>query len=230
MKARVEFYMNQFDDAAGLAEQIISQFSGGSNGGLTPNYADIYAQKNQMPESLFELQYSSTNQNGLFFYYFGRDEVASSVSLQNAHEAGDTRLPVNYFPFDGVIGTAKYDQADGTNNFMMLRLSEMYLIHAESVLRGSAQDIATAQSDLNVVRNRAGLANTTAATVADLETALLNENRVEFAHECHRWFDLRRLGLAASTLGITDSTKILWPIPQNEVLTSNNVIAQNPGY
>jgi starch-binding outer membrane protein, SusD/RagB family len=226
-KARVFLYLQNYDSAAILSEQVISELGGG---GLTNNYADIFNKKNQQPESIWELQYSATDVNGLFFYYFGRDEVASSQSLSDAHESGDARLPVNVFPFDGTVGTQKYDLADGTNNFMLIRLSEMYLTHAESVIRGSAPDIATAQSDLNVVRNRAGLANTTAATVSDLEDAILQENRVEFAHECHRWFDLRRLGLVVSTFGLTDPTKVLWPIPQNEVLTSGNVIAQNPGY
>ncbi len=235
-KARVELYLNQFDSAAALAEQIISQYSGASsNGGLTNSYAAIYSQKNQLPESIFELQFSATNQNGLYFYYFGRDEVASSSSLANAYETGDTRLPVNYYQGTDASGnsvnaTLKYVLPDGTNNIMLIRLSEIYLIHAEAVLKGSAADMATAQNDLNVVRNRAGLGNTTAATIPDLETAILNENRVEFPHEAHRWFDLRRTGLAASTFNMTDSTKVLWPIPQYEVLTSGNIITQNPGY
>src|ERR1700722_15687350 len=106
----------------------------------------------------------------------------------------------------------------------------MYLTHAEAVLRGSSPDVATATSDLNMVRARSNAAPTTAVTVSDLEAAILLENRLEFPHECHRWFDLRRLGLAASTFGISDPTKVLWPIPQTEVLTSGNVIAQNPGY
>jgi hypothetical protein len=235
-KARIELYLNQFDSAAILASQVITQYSGATvNGGLCPSYAAIYSQKNQLPESIFELQFSTTNQNGLYFYYFGRDEVASSASLGNAHEPGDNRLPVNYYQGTDASGnsvnaTLKYVLADGTNNIMLIRLSEMYLIHAEGVLNGSGADIITAQNDLNTVRNRAGLANTTAATVQDLETAILNENRVEFPHEAHRWFDLRRTGLAASTFNMADSTKVLWPIPQYEVLTSGNVIIQNPGY
>jgi hypothetical protein len=231
IKARVELYLNQYDSAAALSQQLLNQFSGATpNGGLAGNYANIYLLKNQQPESLFELQFSATNTNGLFFYYFGRDEVGTSSDLKAAHEPGDLRLPVNYFAEAGNVGAEKYSKADGTDDITLVRLAEMYLIHAESVLRGSNPDIATAQSDLNVVRNRAGLANTTASTVPDLETAILNENRVEFAHEAHRWFDLRRLGMPAALFGISDATKVLWPIPQSEVLTSGNVITQNPGY
>ncbi len=81
-----------------------------------------------------------------------------------------------------------------------------------------------------MVRDRAGLGPTTAATAADMLTAVLQERRVEFAHEAHRWFDLRRTGLAAGVFGISDARKVLWPVPQQEVLNSGGVIEQNPGY
>ncbi len=225
-RARVEMYIGQYDAAAADAESVISASSG-----LFPSYPGIFLAKNVASESIFELQFSATNQNGLYFYYYGRDEVATDSSVYYAYNSTvDTRLPVNFFNFDGVIGTSKYDDADGSQDISLIRLSEMYLIHAEAVLRGSNPDIATATSDLNTVRARSNATPTTAVTVSDLETAILLENRLEFPHECHRWFDLRRLGLAASTFGITDSTKVLWPIPQSEVLTSGNVIGQNPGY
>jgi hypothetical protein len=230
-KARVELYTANYDGAAADALTAIQMTSGN----LDPNYANIWLTKNDVPESIFELQFSATNTNGLYFYYFGRDEVASSASLQSAYDPSDTRLPVNFFvgtdaSGNSQDGTTKYDLPDGSNDITLIRLAEMYLTHAEGVIRGSSPDIAAAVSDINVVRARAGLAPTTAATVSDVESEILLENRLEFAHECHRWFDLRRLGLAASTFGITDSTKVLWPIPQSEVLTSGNVIAQNPNY
>jgi hypothetical protein len=181
------------------------------------------------------LQFSATNTNGLYFYYFGRDEVATSADLAAAYDPADTRLPVNDFVGTDASGhsvdaTTKYDNPDGSQDITLIRLAEMYLIHAESALRGSNPDVPTATTDLNAVRTRAGVANTTATTVSDLEAAILLENRLEFPHECHRWYDLRRLGLAQSVLGISDVTKLPWPIPQAEVLTSGNVIAQNPGY
>jgi hypothetical protein len=230
-KARVELYTGNYDGAAADALAAIQLTSGN----LEPNYPNIWLTKNDVPESIFELQFSATNQDGLYFYYYGRDEVATSGNLAAAYNLSDTRLPVNYFLGTDASGkqvyaTSKYDLADGSNDITLIRLAEMYLTHAEGVIRGSNPNIATAVSDINTVRTRAGLGPTTAATIADVETEILLENRLEFPHECHRWFDLRRLGLAASTFGVTDSTKILWPIPQYEVLTSGNVIAQNPGY
>ncbi len=232
LRARVELYIQQYDAAAADAETIISQLSSLTpNGGLSASYASNYIVKNQQPESIFELQFDATNANGLYFYYYGRDEVATAPGLKAAYDTiNDQRYPVNYYPLAGVIGTAKYDLADGSNDVTLIRLAEVYLIHAESVLLGSAPNIAAAQSDVNVVRNRAGLANTTALTVPALQAEILLENRLEFPAEAHYWFDLRREGLCVSTFQMADSTKVLWPIPQTEVLTSNNVIAQNPGY
>jgi hypothetical protein len=130
----------------------------------------------------------------------------------------------------GTTGTLKYSKADGTDNVLLIRLAELYLIRAESRVRKATPNIPGAAADINVVRKRAGLGPTTAATAADMLTAVLKERRVELAHEAHRWFDLRRTGLAASFFGISDARKVLWPVPQQEVLNSGGVIVQNPGY
>jgi hypothetical protein len=106
----------------------------------------------------------------------------------------------------------------------------MYLIHAESVMRGSNPNLATAESDLNVVRARSLETPDVTTDPNQLLTDILNEDMLEFPAEAHYWFDLRRLGLPVSMFGLTDSTKVLWPIPQTEVLTSGGIIAQNPGY
>jgi hypothetical protein len=231
LKARVELYIGQYDAAAADAETLISQLGPmNATGGLDPSYSDQYVSKNVQPESIFELNFSNVDQNGLFFYYYGRDEVATSPSLQAAYQPADIRLPVNYFSFDGTVGTSKYELADGSNDIMLIRLSEMYLTHAEGVMRGNSPNLATAIGDINVVRGRAQETLDTTTSSTQLLADILEENRLEFPHECHRWFDLRRLGLAASTFGITDTTKVLWPIPQAEVLTSGGVITQNPNY
>jgi hypothetical protein len=231
IKARVYLYLEKFQEAEELSTQIIHQFSSATPyGGLAEDYASIFLTRNVAPESIWELQFSSTNANGLYFFYFGRTEVRTSDDLADAHEAGDSRLAVNYFDNGANIGTLKYSRASGIDNIMLIRLAEVYLIRGESRARKQTPNIAGAQADLNVVRKRAGLANTTAGTGADLVTAVLQERRVELAHEAHRWFDLRRTGIAASFFGIADARKVLWPIPQSEVLTSGNVIQQNPGY
>jgi len=229
-KARVELYVGNYDSAAADAEQVIAAL-----GGLTNPYPSVFASKNVLPESIFELQFSATNTNGLYFYYFGRDEVATSTTLQAAYQPQDARLPVNFYVANDASGnsvnaTQKYDDPDGSQDISLIRLAEMYLIHAEGVMRGSNPDLATAEGDLNVVRARSGETLDVTTDPNQLLTDILTENRLEFPAEAHYWFDLRRLGLPVSMFGITDSTKVLWPIPQTEVLTSGGVITQNPGY
>lgn len=232
MSARAELYRNNFEQAEALASQVLDPFATQPRGGLAASYADIWATKNTRPESIWELQFTATDANSLRFYYYGRNEIASSAELGAAHEAGDTRKAVNYTPTS--IATTfkqlKYFRPDGTDNILLLRLAEVYLIRAEARARKAAPDVLGAQADLNIVRSRAGLLPTLAATPDALLEAVLQERRIELAHEAHRWFDLRRTGKAVSTLGIAETFRVLWPIPQRERETSGFIVDQNEGY
>lgn len=116
---------------------------------------------------------------------------------------------------------------------VQLRLAEQYLIRSEA--RAHLNDIPGAQADLNRIRNRAGLGNTSAATLNTLLDAILQERRVEFFTEKgHRWFDLKRMGKDKEILspikpGWRD-TDILLPIPEQELSLNPNLLPQNDGY
>jgi starch-binding outer membrane protein, SusD/RagB family len=162
-------------------------------------------------------------------------------SLLNAFEAGDQRKVawVNsrayasqtlYYPYKyKVYGNS----APLTEYYMVLRLAEQYLIRAES--RAQQNKIPEAQSDLNIVRSRAGLVNTIANDKAALLSAVEQERRIElFAEWGHRWYDLKRTGRADAVLGALkpttwQPTDLLWPIPQNQI-NLNSSLTQNPGY
>ena len=60
-------------------------------------------------------------------------------------------------------------------------MGEVYLMNAEAANEKS--QTSKAQTSLNAVRNRAGLANTTASSQTDLRTAIWKERRVELAME-----------------------------------------------
>ncbi len=237
--ARLELYRENWTAAETLATTVISQFSAQPNGGLVggANYANIWLLKNQKPESIWELQFDINNTNSIAFFYYptpsgGRNEITSLASLGAAHEAGDLRLTTNRTTTSPINKTLKYTSVPGLDQVTLVRLSELYLIRSEARARKSATDIAGSQADLNVVRNRAGLPNTTAATVADLVLALERERRIEFAHEGHRKFDMRRYNTFVNLPGMSASTtwRSLWPIPDRERLTSGGIVAQNPNY
>lgn len=116
---------------------------------------------------------------------------------------------------------------------ILFRLEEMYFIRAEA--RARLGELTLAAADLNKIRNRAGLDNTTASTESQLVTAIIKERRIEFFTELgHRFLDLKRTGqLDAVLTGIKpgwDTTDALWPIPENELRLNPNLRPQNTGY
>lgn len=234
IKARLELYRENWAAAETLATTVLAPFAGG---GLVPgvSYANIWLLKNQKPESIWELQFDINNTNSIAFFYYptasgGRNEITSLAAFGAAHEAGDLRLTTNRTITSPTNKTLKYTRVPGDDHVTLVRLSELYLIRAEARAR-IGTNISGAQADLNVVRTRAGLLITTAATTTDLVNAIERERRIEFAHEGHRKFDMRRYQTFNSLPGVGAETyKNLWPIPQRETLTSNNLITQNPGY
>jgi hypothetical protein len=239
LKARVQLYREQWADAEILATTVIN--SGRYTLVSNANYANIWLTKNSS-ESIFELDFNSADQNSIAFYYYpttngGRNEVSSSISLNNAHEAGDVRKGINYTVAATGIPAAKTRKfsriSTGDDNVILFRLAETYLIRAEARVRQSAtgaDPIAqNGLADLNIIRARAGLTPFVSVVKQDILDAILRERRVELAHEGHRWFDLRRYNLI-STMGVSQSFRALWPIPQREVLTSGNIIVQNDQY
>jgi tetratricopeptide (TPR) repeat protein len=118
-------------------------------------------------------------------------------------------------------------------NVRVLRYAEVLLIHAEAAAQlGNA---AAAQTDLNAVRARAGLA-TKPATVLNI----WQERRVELALEHDRFFDLVRQEsvtpgrivpiFAAQGKTFVKGKNELFPIPQPQIDLSGGQLTQNPGY
>jgi hypothetical protein len=122
---------------------------------------------------------------------------------------------------------------------IIFRLAEQYLIRAEARAQlNKLTEANSAQSDLDVIRMRAGLTATTATNQADLLAAILTERRHElFTEWGHRWFDLKRtknidavMTPAAGRKGGTWSSEAaLYPIPLQELQNNPNLV-QNKGY
>jgi len=139
-----------------------------------------------------------------------------------------------YFPY-------KYKNRTYLNQeyVMMLRLGEQYLIRAEAEVHEGK--ITNAISDLNTIRQRAGLSVYAGATdQASLLTAILHERQIElFAEWGHRWLDLGRTGNAAAVMSLitplkggiwaSDNHQLLFPISTTEI-GKNPSLTQNPGY
>lgn len=172
----------------------------------------------------------------------GKPKFGITDNLLNLFEPADTRkanwlksktvasvfytYPFKYkLRFDGSATPSEY--------FVPLRLAEQYIIRSEA--RARQNNLSAAKSDLDMIRNRAGLPNTTAATQQEVLEAIEKERRLElFCEEGHRWFDLKRTGRANTVLMPIKSpnwqiTDELYPIPFSEILY-NPALIQNAGY
>ena len=130
-----------------------------------------------------------------------------------------------YAPLQQYVNTSAQAELNFPNDYIEIRLADVYLMEAEALVRGGGS-VATAQTYLDNVRKRVGLASVP-ATIDNI----YNERKLELATEGHRWYDLVRTGKAASALafkGFKAGTHELMPIPLNEL--NNTKLVQNPGY
>lgn len=158
----------------------------------------------------------------------------------SSFETGDRRA-TSWIGRITVAGTTYYYNnkysAQGTpplDYTTVLRTAEQFLIRAEARARQSK--IPESQFDLNRIRNRAGLGNTTAADQTSLLAAVATERHREFFTEWgHRWFDLKRTGMVNQVIaGVKPAwtpTAALYPIPEVQLLNDAAMKGQqNPGY
>jgi hypothetical protein len=128
-------------------------------------------------------------------------------------------------------------------DFPIFRLSEMYLIYAEAVLRGgTGGDLATATGYINLIRQRAYGNTSGNITSGQLDLAfILDERARELYWEGHRRTDLIRYNqLTTGTYlwpwkgGVASGTAVdakynIFPIPATN-RTANPKLTQNTGY
>ena len=240
--ARVYLYTEQWQHAEERASKIIEDFEWESdlNEVFLKDASGTIWQFKPFPEG-------SNTEDATSFIFNGRPtNMALSSLLLDAFEPGDQRK-VNwigtttstsggitetwYYPF-------KYKENGNTTSSLeypiIFRLAEQYLIRAEALTQ-LGNNLSWAQSDLNVIRNRAGLPNNSAGSRDELFDAIFHERQVEFFTERgHRWFDLKRAGNAGAILAPLKlnwkETNILFPIPESEILLNPNLLPQNDGY
>jgi len=123
---------------------------------------------------------------------------------------------------------AQFERNEKSNDFPILRLSEMYMNRAEGLAR-AAGDWSLALNDVNVIRKRAEVSEYTSI---DADEFLAERGR-EFYQESHRRTDLIRFGKfgdAWQFKSASPSYKTLMPIPTDAIIASNGTLKQNEGY
>jgi hypothetical protein len=254
--ARVYLYLNDYKDAAAQASIVIGNslytlsplsgpseiFSANSSEAIwqLQQNNNIYPSFNTTPEG-YQLIPADLNSGYPPFAYLTNE-------LLNSFEPGDLRKTnwidstsyngiEYYFPYKYKGGAAQATSGGAYSEYyMMLRLTEQYLIRAEAETNGIGSGLTGAVADLNVIRSRAGLPNYSGPmNTTSVLAEIMHERQVEFFMEWgNRWLDLKRSGQATTVLtktkGITVSKNaLLYPIPVGELETDPN-LTQNPGY
>jgi len=250
--ARAYLYLDSFPNAEAQATAVIG------NSGLynLDTLNGVFLANN--PEAILQWQNNShVNQDIYNATYEGYNFVPYDATSQpnyyltdqllGAFENGDLRKTAwidstiysgvtYYYPYKYKVGPAQMQaNASVTEYYTVLRLAEQYLIRAEA--RAMQNNLSEAISDLNIIRNRAGLGSLPPSlSQAQVLAAVAQERRVElFAEWGHRWFDLKR----TNTIGTVFSSipyksqyqpyQQLYPIPAGELKFDPN-LKQNPGY
>lgn len=234
IKARIHLYRGEWQSAYDVANDIIV------NGPyrLADNYSQVFDYRvPYSSESIFELDFDDQDGNNYAFWFFerafgGRREFAPTESLVNAYAYDPTTNPdkryennIFYYADEDRYMVTKYnDVSTGSDNVVVTRLAEMYLIRAEAKFKG-ATGTAVALDDVNLIRDRAGIDPLAGPLTND---DILNERRLEFAFEGLRFDDFQRYQMLSAKPALTDANQLRWPIPQLEVDVVG--LDQNPGY
>ena len=233
------------------AETLLSQLLSSPDYELVNDYRDVfYSELNS--EIIFAIQFlnDNTNESQDFSFEMTAGGLASGLNYVTnnfiaAVDPLDTERSATLFNPNvslevGKFMTTSNDARLCGNDWIVLRLADVYLMHAEAIMAGgtSTNDL-DAIASYNAIRNRVGLSTLPLDGSATLtRDMLLKERRIELAFENHRLYDLVRFGVAESVLSafaVSEgynfaATDLLLPIPQREIDTSFGILTQNPGY
>ena len=231
------------------AEALLSKLIDDADYALVENYSDVfYSEMNS--EIIFAIAYLDDDANESQDFSFEMT-VGGAVSGLNfvtndfvaAVDSLDTeRAAVFFNPLNsaetGKFITQSSDARLCGNDWIVLRLADVYLMYAEAILAGNSSTTSAKAIDAyNAVRARVGLSELGSSDELTKDL-LLQERRMELAFENHRLYDLVRFGVAENVLSAFAATQgysfaptdLLLPIPQGEINVSQGLLIQNPGY
>ena len=196
-----------------------------------------------------------------------RNDIRYQVILHEQSEVATNYSTLSYDDYisSDLLLVGKYlgrDQAIMQNDMMVIRFADVLLALAEArahqgLINGERNGSFNSVEDIIYSLRKARINNynaldiiTEPASMPVLNTAesawkaILNERRIEFAFEGHRYLDVKRLGRKANQGFERDpqdcvrnsacyleptSYKLTLPIPRAEIIANRNVV-QNPGY
>lgn len=184
--------------------------------------------------------YTDNYPNGLSYYR--KQSYYVPTTMKDLYDENDVRR--TYLIWQGSKSDYASDQTSrkysGYDDVLFIRMAEMKLTYAETLVRTSNTVSAEAIQQLNDVHQRAYPEGEKPAlyTASDFPTtesllkAILKERNRELAYEGHYRWDLMRTGnlLGDQTLGAIDKSRWNFPIPDYEIRISYGKLKQNTGY
>ena len=242
LAARANLYLENFEDAKTYAQKAIDKSGITTLTYTAEGYKALYNYGSSNTESMFalaitELDNWSANSCGTLFTTY---DYSPSPWLLSKYAKSDVRNSIMGFA-DNTTPTApefaggKFacyatgNTANATN--YLINAPEMFLIKAESDLRGSSVDLDAAKASLLVVAKR-NLDITSVddlpATKDELLAFLRDESARELFQEGHRLFDIRRWGVKSNAFATgapnisfmfkdQDLSNVIFPIPTDEI-------------
>lgn len=234
--SRVHLYRQEWAESESYATEIIGHNALYS---LEADVKNVFIKNSK--EAIWQL-HSVTPPRDLFTFLINTAPVHGELraELLSAIDDNDTRF-INWISsatngIDTFYYSSKYKSAASVAEYStVMRLSEQYLIRAEA--RARLDNLSGAKEDLNKIRNRANLGNSTAITKDEVLADIMKQRQLElFTEWGHRWLDLKRTGTIDDVLPAVkgsrwQSTDALYPIPEVQMLNDVNMLnSQNPGY
>lgn len=248
IKSKVLLHMEKYVEAENLAKEIIDQAS--SQGySLETDFKNLFTNSFESVELLFgtytqgSLETVSDVVSRTTYSEYTRriaDALVGGGSDGNltTGQGYDSRFYFMFNPQAGPLGNGKYPYASNGpgkhNTQMILRLAEIYLIHAEAAVRNNHLDAA--RQSFQTIASRAGYAPNYAETINDselLNTIFQHKVLELFAENGEDWFDFVRyykrqnIGLGDIKPIIKSESQLVLPIPQS-ALAGNNLLEPNP--
>lgn len=239
--SRFYLYVNKPDQTLKYADLVLND----PRYVLSTTFSNIFDNK-LTTEAIFELNFTSSDQSGIRNWYFpsasgGRGDLAVHLNYYNEATADPKDTRGKLFGYDvtsKLYYSTKYQKAGNIDNIHILRVAEIYLNRAEA--KAKLGDLTAALADLNKVHQRSGSNALGITGSAELLSAILQERKLEFAVEGHRFFDLVRTGQALAKLSgldrkngpnvmLTSAGRQVFPIPSFEVNANKNMV-QNEAY
>jgi hypothetical protein len=237
--ARFYLYKKDWEKAEVNASKIISQ----TVYHLEDNLNSVFLSGSH--EAIWQLKPADngyyTNEGSIFstsgvIQFVLSDTLVSSFQDVDKRKANwIIRTGLIYLPYKYKIGTVTGQPS--TEYSVVFRLAEQYFIRAEArVQLGTITGNNSAESDINIIRHRAGLPDTTINdNIEDAMKVIENERKLElFTEWGHRWFDLKRWSKSTEILSPLkpgwNANDTLYPIPQEEMNRNPFLKPQNPGY